>query len=192
MQGPGGIGAADGKSGKIKKTAVHVDRCRLSKNPWKSSRGPQPSRIPIVPGGVYGGDGTIFASENPIFQSKNRFSAVFAPGNLKDFSKNCVAVATLQEPRPARLNPLDSKAALPEPPLRGGSGALRGWQWRGSLLPRPPACQKDFFDKLRTRPRAGPRPLKIILCRSSSRCTACRGRRRWPPSCRPGADTSAW
>ena len=23
------------------------------------------------------------------------------------------------------------------------------WQWRGSLLPRPPACQKDFFDKLR-------------------------------------------
>ena len=26
--------------------------------------------------------------------------------------------------RPARLNPLDSKAALPETPLRGGSGAL--------------------------------------------------------------------
>ena len=56
----------------------------------------------------------IFAAGNPISQSKNRFLAVFAPGNLKDFSKN-----------------------------------WRGWQWRGSLLPRTPACQKDFFDKLR-------------------------------------------
>ncbi|MDD7413953.1 MAG: hypothetical protein PUK86_12200, partial [bacterium] len=27
------------------------------------------------------------------------------------------------------------------------SGDWRGWQWRGSLLPRPPACQ-NFFDKL--------------------------------------------
>ena len=35
----------------------------------------------IVPGGVYGGGGAIFASENPIFQSKNRFLAVSAPGN---------------------------------------------------------------------------------------------------------------
>ena len=42
----------------------------------------------IVPSGVYGGHGAIFAAENPIFQSKNRFLAVFAPGNLKDFSKN--------------------------------------------------------------------------------------------------------
>ena len=25
---------------------------------------------------------------------------------------------------------------------------LRRGTWRGSLLPRPPACQKDFFDKL--------------------------------------------
>ena len=30
---------------------------------------------------VYGGDGAIFAPENPIFQSKNRFFAVSAPGN---------------------------------------------------------------------------------------------------------------
>ena len=35
----------------------------------------------IVPNGVYVGDGTIFASENPIFQSRNRFLAVSAPGN---------------------------------------------------------------------------------------------------------------
>ena len=47
-----------------------------------------PLELPIVPDGMYGGCGTIFAAENPIFQSKNRFLAVFAPGNLKDFSKN--------------------------------------------------------------------------------------------------------
>ena len=35
----------------------------------------------IVPGGVYGGGGAIFATENPIFQSTNRFLAVSAPGN---------------------------------------------------------------------------------------------------------------
>ena len=57
-------------------------------NALESSRGPQPSRITIAPGGVYGGRGRIFAAENPIFQSKNRYLAVFAPGNLKDFSKN--------------------------------------------------------------------------------------------------------
>ena len=56
--------------------------------PLESSRGPKPSRISIVPSGMYGGHGRIFAAENPIFQSKNRFLAVFAPGNLKDFSKN--------------------------------------------------------------------------------------------------------
>jgi len=42
---------------------------------------PKPFRALIVPGGVYGGDGAIFAPENPIFQSKNRFFAVSAPGN---------------------------------------------------------------------------------------------------------------
>ena len=88
-------------------------RMQTVEKPRKSSRGPKPSRIPIVPGGVYGGDRAIFASGNLISQSKNRFIAVFAPGNPKDFSEN-----------------------------------WRGWQWRGSLLPRPPACQKDFFDKL--------------------------------------------
>ena len=49
---------------------------------------PKPFRALIVPGGVYGGDGAIFASENPIFQSKNRFLAVSAPGNPQDFSGN--------------------------------------------------------------------------------------------------------
>ena len=43
--------------------------------------GTKPFRVSIVPGGVYGGDGAIFASENPIFQSKNRFLAVSAPEN---------------------------------------------------------------------------------------------------------------
>ena len=44
--------------------------------------------LSIVPSGMYGGHGAIFAAENLIFQSKNRFLAVFAPENLKDFSKN--------------------------------------------------------------------------------------------------------
>ena len=54
----------------------------------ESSRGGSPLEPPIVPSGVYGGRGAIFAAENPIFQSKNPYLAVFAPGNLKDFSKN--------------------------------------------------------------------------------------------------------
>ena len=85
--------------------------------PQESARGPQPSRISIVVGGMYGDHGADFALQN-------RFFAVFATGIACNSSKNCIAVATLQEPRPARLNPSDSKAALPETPLRGGSGAL--------------------------------------------------------------------
>ena len=46
-------------------------------------------KLLVVPGGVYGGHRTIESGENPIFQGKNRFHAVFAPENLKDFSKNC-------------------------------------------------------------------------------------------------------
>ena len=47
----------------------------------KPKRGAKPFHTSIVPGGVYGGDGAIFAAENPIFQSENRFLAVSAPGN---------------------------------------------------------------------------------------------------------------
>ena len=79
------------------------------KKTTESSRGPKPSRISIVPGGVYGGKvacpkgkqvasrptkrnqrfrfaaaGRIFAAENPIFQSKNRFLADFAPGDFEE------------------------------------------------------------------------------------------------------------
>ena len=47
------------------------DTFQLVKNPPReSARGPKPFRASIVPGGVYGGDGAIFAEENPIFQSK--------------------------------------------------------------------------------------------------------------------------
>ena len=56
----------------------------LSKTPGELER----IELPVVPSGVYGGHGAIFAAENPIFQSKNRFLAVFAPENPKDFSKN--------------------------------------------------------------------------------------------------------
>ena len=40
------------------------------------------------PAACAAGAGRLKAAENLIFQSKNRFLAVFAPGNLKDFSKN--------------------------------------------------------------------------------------------------------
>ena len=43
--------------------------------------GTKPFRVSIVPGGVYGGDGAIFAEENLIFQSKNRFFTVSASEN---------------------------------------------------------------------------------------------------------------
>ena len=61
---------------------------RLSKNPRRAREGRSPLELSIAPSGVYGGHGTIFAPENLIFQNKNRFLAVFAPGNLLDFSKN--------------------------------------------------------------------------------------------------------
>ena len=54
----------------------------------KPKRGAKPFHTSIVPGGVYGGGGAIFASENPIFQSKNRFLTVSAPENPQDFSGN--------------------------------------------------------------------------------------------------------
>ena len=59
---------------------------KLSKNPRRAREGRSPLEPSIVPSGVYGGRGAVFV--NLIFQSKNRFPAVFAPGNLLDFSKN--------------------------------------------------------------------------------------------------------
>ena len=38
----------------------------LSKTPGELER----IELPVVPSGVYGGHGAIFAAENPIFQSK--------------------------------------------------------------------------------------------------------------------------
>ena len=75
-------------AGGTKKEARDHALLRLSKNPWRAREGRSSLELLIVPGGVYGGRGTIFAEENLIFQSKNRFLAVFAPGNLKNFSKN--------------------------------------------------------------------------------------------------------
>ena len=46
---------------------------------------------------MYGGGGTIFASENPIFQSKNRFLAVFAPGNPPGFQQKLERVVVAGE-----------------------------------------------------------------------------------------------
>ena len=50
-----------------------------------------------MPGGVYGGQVTIFAADTLILQSKNRFLAVFAPENLKDFLQKLVGVAVTWE-----------------------------------------------------------------------------------------------
>ena len=47
----------------------------------------KPSRITIAPSGVHGGRGRIFAAENPVFRAAS-LPCSFAPGNLKDFSKN--------------------------------------------------------------------------------------------------------
>ena len=55
----------------------------------------------------------IFSAENLIFQRKNRFPAVSAPGNPLGFQRR-----------------------------------LEGVVVAGERLPRPPACQKGFFDKL--------------------------------------------
>ena len=76
----------------------------------RAREGRSPFELSIVPSGVYGGHGAIFAPENPIFQRKNRFLAGSAPEKSSIFS-----------------------------------GDWRGWQWRGSLLPRPPSLSKPFL-----------------------------------------------
>ena len=63
-------------------------RIQTVKKLGRAREGRSPFELSIVPSGVYGGHRAIFAPENPIFQRKNRFLAVFAPGNLLDFSKN--------------------------------------------------------------------------------------------------------
>ena len=104
---------------------VIPDWLQTVKKPPESSRGPQPfrpgsARLHLLPlfhkkgsANIQRGHGTVFASENPIFQRKKRFLAGSALEKSSIFS-----------------------------------GDWRGWQWRGSLLPRPPACH-NFFDKLR-------------------------------------------
>ena len=56
--------------------------------PSESSRGSQPSRTFNRAQRRVRWARDDFCAENLIFQSKNRFLAVFAPGNLLDFSKN--------------------------------------------------------------------------------------------------------
>ena len=113
--------------------------------PLESSRGPEPSRTTIVPGGVNGGDGRIFAAENSIFQSKNRFFAVFAAGIRRIQAKTGEGGREAENPLGFQVSPL---AKLPTAQIED----LRRGTWPGSLLPRPPACQ-NFFDKLTARLR---------------------------------------
>ena len=75
-------------AGNVREAAFLKKAPQTVKNPRRAREGRNPLELSIVPSGVYGGHGTFFAPENLIFQSKNRFLAVFAPGNLLDFSKN--------------------------------------------------------------------------------------------------------
>ncbi len=59
----------------------------------ESSRGLRPSRISIEPSDMRGGRGAIFAA-------RNRFLAVSAPENPKDFSGDCQGVAVAGELAP--------------------------------------------------------------------------------------------
>ena len=63
-------------------------RPRLSKNPWRAREGQSPLEFQSCPAACTVGTGGFLRRKIPFFQSKNRFLAVFAPGNLKDFSKN--------------------------------------------------------------------------------------------------------
>ena len=68
---------------------MHENACfhdGLSKKLGRAREGRSPFELSIVPSGVYGGHGAIFAPENPIFQRKNRFLAVFAPEKSLIFS----------------------------------------------------------------------------------------------------------
>ena len=70
----------------------------------------------------------IFPAENLIFQRKNRFPAVSAPGNPLGFQRR-----------------------------------LEGVVVAGERLPRPPACQKVFWDKLRRRNAHGVSPAQVFV-----------------------------
>ena len=60
---------------------------RLLKKPWRAREGRSSPELPIVPGGVYGGRGTIESGGKSHFPEQKSFLAVFAPENPKDFSK---------------------------------------------------------------------------------------------------------
>ncbi len=83
----------------------------------------------------------IFASGNPISQSKNRFLAVSAPGNPKDFSGNWRGWSEAQNPQDSAVSPLGETVTAQIENLRRGT-------WRGSLLPPSTSLSKSLFDKL--------------------------------------------
>ena len=125
------------ESGIDEKPETERPRSQAVEKPLESSRGPEPSRTTIVPGGVNGGDGRIFAAENSIFQSKNRFFAVFAAGIRRIQAKTGEGGREAENPLGFQVSPL---AKLPTAQIVD----LRRGTWPGSLLPRPPACQNLF------------------------------------------------
>ena len=61
-------------------TPPRAEGCQAVEKPLESSRGPEALSNNNRPRRVNGGDGRIFTTEKSIFQSKNRFLAVFAAG----------------------------------------------------------------------------------------------------------------
>ena len=80
--------------------------------------------------------------ENSIFQSKNRFFAVFAAGIRRIQAKTGEGGREAENPLGFQVSPL---AKLPTAQIVD----LRRGTWPGSLLPRPPACQKSFLTSKR-------------------------------------------
>ena len=67
---------------------IRLARLQAVKAPQESAKKRKSLRIFIVPDGVHVGGGAVFASRNPISQSKSRFHAVSAPGNPQNFRGN--------------------------------------------------------------------------------------------------------
>ena len=64
----------------------------------------------------------------------------------RGFRRNPSKICKAETPKGFQVSP---KAKLPTAKSKILTRHRGGGTWRGSLLPRPPACQKDFFDKLR-------------------------------------------
>ena len=108
---------------------------RLSKNPWRAREGLSPLEFQSYPAACTPAEvlfanslakSSRFATEWLIL-SHSPLRVIFESGNPISQSKNhFIAVFAPGNPKDFSEN-------------------WRGWQWRGSLLPRPPACQNTIL-----------------------------------------------